>query len=88
MRYDQGVVYAIRITPEDRSKLRSRGAGGVEWLGRIPPERLVGKAILPTNYEHRIDLFKDQDAEHDRSRIAHEFWHSDVLKGRDSRTVL
>jgi hypothetical protein len=89
LRYTHGVVYAIRITHEDRGILRSRGGtGGVEWPGRIPPERLVGKAALPMNYEHRVDLFKDQDAERGRRRMAHGFWHSDVLKESDSKTIL
>jgi hypothetical protein len=84
MRYELGVVYAIRFTPDDLASMRSRKTGGVEWLGRIPPERLTGKVMLRPNYEHQIDLFTDPDSEIDRRWKAGQFWHSEVLKRSDA----
>ena len=49
--HDHGVVYALRMTPDDIRTLKYNNAMGIETDDPIPVSRIVGKVIVPRDYE-------------------------------------
>lgn len=49
--HHQGVVYALRMSPEDVDQMHYHGAMGIETSARIPPSKVVAKALVPRGYE-------------------------------------
>jgi hypothetical protein len=50
-RHDHGVVYALRMSLADVGYLRCNRSMGIETTARIPPSRIVGKVIVPPDFE-------------------------------------
>lgn len=48
IQYDHGIVYAVRMTPEDVPTLRSCNSAGIDSTKPIPPSKIIAKAIVPT----------------------------------------
>ncbi len=44
--YKYGVVYAVKLRPEDAVVLSAHGGNGILCTGTLPPDRIAGKAIL------------------------------------------
>ena len=51
LHHDHGVVYAIRIPRDDFECLRWNPSMGIEATARIAPATIVGKVIVPADYE-------------------------------------
>jgi hypothetical protein len=49
-RHDHGVVYALRMTPDDVGRLSWNRSMGIEVNTRILPPSIVGKVIVPPDY--------------------------------------
>lgn len=51
LRHDHGVVYALRFREDDVENLRWNPSMGIEATARIAPATIVGKVIVPADYE-------------------------------------
>jgi hypothetical protein len=47
-----GVVYAIRLTPDDVPYLEYNSSMGIVAASVIPPEKLFAKAVVPADWRH------------------------------------
>lgn len=50
-RFENGVVYAVRMTPKDLPGLKWNNAMGIEAFQSIPPSRILGKVLVPKDID-------------------------------------
>lgn len=50
-RHDHGLVYALRMTSDDVASLRWNPAMGVEANTLVSPSKIIGKVVVPQDYE-------------------------------------
>jgi hypothetical protein len=50
-RHDYGAVYALRMTHDDVGHLHWNKFMGIETTARISPSKIIGKGIVPAEYE-------------------------------------
>jgi len=51
VRHDHGLVYALRMTSDDVASLRWNPAMGVEANALVSPSKIIGKVVVPQDYE-------------------------------------
>lgn len=49
--FENGVVYAVRMMPDDLPELKWNNAMGIEALQTIPPSRIIGKVLAPKDLD-------------------------------------
>ena len=49
--FRSGIVYAIRILPKDLPRMYFNDRKSVLFIGRIPPQRIIAKALLSPSLE-------------------------------------
>jgi hypothetical protein len=60
--HDHGVVYAIRMTPDDLNGLSWNNSMGIEATTSIPFSKIVSKIVVPPDYE--VNLFAGNGEEY------------------------
>ena len=51
VRHNHGLVYALRMTSDDVASLRWNPAMGVEANALVSPSKIIGKVVVPQDYE-------------------------------------
>jgi hypothetical protein len=62
LRHDHGVVYALRMSPDDLEGLRWHSSMGIEAAMPIPASKIVAKIVVPPDYQ-KNSFVEDKERE-------------------------